>query len=158
MGDGLHGCHSVLNEHSVEVVEFVLECPCRESLCVFGEGISVEVSCGNGALFEPFYFGGDAGEGKTSFFKMHQRAGSFDLRIDIDLCVFFSAVERNDEDAQVHPCLRAGEANTFVPEHYIDHTIGESADGPVDVVDGFCGLSQNRCRETGYIIFCEIIF
>ena len=91
-GNLLDLSHSVLYERSLEVVEFMLKRPDKQSLALFGEPVAVKVGGCDGAFLISLDLAENARQGEASLFVGFESAGDGYFGIYVDAGIFSGSV------------------------------------------------------------------
>ena len=147
-GEGLLsllGLHAIEHQHTVQMIELVLEKTCLEFIGLEGNLVAIDVDPGHENGLRTDHLDVEAGNAETPFFVRPFAIGLRDDRIEDDLGF---TVDVPDEDLSSDPDLRCGETDSRLGlVQRLEHLVDDSHDLSVDVGDRGRLGSQDRIAE-----------
>jgi len=140
----LLGRHSVEHEHSVEMVDFVLEETRQEFVGLELHVVAVEIDSLHDDSSRAQHLDVQAGNRQTSLVVHPLPARFDDLRVDDDARIFVDVV---DEETALDADLRRRETDSGRLVHDTEHFLGETNELAVDVRDFVGNGLQHRITE-----------
>ncbi len=141
---------AVDEEHPIEVVVFVLDGPGKQAIGLDGEKLALRILGLHDHRGGPFDIMEETGDGEPPLVgaaELHRYL--YDLRLDEDS---FSPLRHiHDEEADVGPDLRGGEADPIGLGHRDEHRIDELRERRIEDLDRFAPFSEYLVPKGIYI-------